>query len=223
MKRSSRPFILEHWRPLVLTQLLLGAACGPKPAAQPSPRTAPADAPGSPVPLLLVPPGVKDVLSFSEPTCQKLYSQTSDYRLVEVDENAQGRTWKRVATEQDWADYSGSSPTATAGITREQEWVLVSLSRASSTGEWLEYLDMCFGPDGRLREAHGRFNTFTSSCAAGGISQESLQSFDAGGRRQSVEVDVRHLSTLSPLSCTPIDVAVPDYLSLESLPFSLPD
>jgi hypothetical protein len=170
----------------------------------------------------LVPPGVKDVLHFSESTCRQLYSQTSDYLLVEVDESAQGRTWKHLATEQEWADYSGSRPTATAGITRKEGWVLVSLSRTSAAGDWLEYLDLCFGPEGRLREAHGRFNTFSSTCSAGGISQESLQAFDASGHRQSVDVDVRHLSTLAPLSCTPVDVATPDYLQLESLPFTLP-
>jgi hypothetical protein len=220
VKRSTLPFI----RPKrgLLVQALLLAACGPQPAAHPESSKTSSDPPGTPVPLLLVPPGVKDVLNFSEPTCRQLYSQTSDYLLVEVDESAQGRTWKRLATEQDWADYSGTRPTATAGITREEDWVLVSLSRTSSAGEWLEYLDLCFGPEGRLHEAHGRFNTFSSTCAAGGISQESLQTFDASGRRQSVEVDVRHLSTLAPLSCTPVDVAVPDYLQLDSLPFTLP-
>ena len=223
MKRSIRHFIFEPRGLLVQALFTLGAACSPKPAAHPSAATSSSDAPKAPVPLLLVPPGVKDVLNFSEPWCRQLYSQTSDYRLVEVDESDQGRTWKRLATDQDWADYSGSSPTATAGITQKQDWVLVSLSRTSATGDWLEYLDMCFGPDGRLHEAHGRFNSFSSTCSSGGISQESLQTFDADGRRQSIEVDVRHLSTLAPLSCKPDDIAAPDYFRLKDLPFALPE
>lgn len=173
------------------------------------------------MPLQLVPPGVKDVLQFTEATCRDLYSQTSDYLLVEMDAADDDGTWKRLNNEEQWAEYSESNPRATAGITRQGDWALVSLSRTSIVGDWLEYVDLCFGPDGRLREAHGRFNTFSSTCAGGGISRESLQGFDADGQRRSLSVDVRHLSTLAPLQCAEGDVERPDYLTVDQLPFPL--
>jgi hypothetical protein len=86
---------------------------------------------------------------------------------------------------------------------RQDGAIAVSMSLSSGSGDWIQYVEYCFRPDGTLARTHATLNTFNAVSKdefkdVNGASRQRDRYFDGSGRQVKVTKRLLDLKTKLP-------------------------
>ncbi|HMF42104.1 MAG TPA: hypothetical protein VKQ32_15630 [Polyangia bacterium] len=99
--------------------------------------------------------------------------------------------------------------------------VFVELFLTSPSGDWAQFADLCYRPDGTLARAVDTLNTFHGDDDDGpGVSRVHTTHFDVGGKIVSKRSKLLDLQTRKPVKRSFMDQKDRIFLRVKDLPFS---
>lgn len=126
------------------------------------------------------------------------------FGLFEKSQSDRGRwTEYNQQAELDAAAKAGDVYDVAQVWSRQDGAIAVSLSLSSGSGDWIQYVEYCFRPDGTLARTHATLNTFNAVSKdefkdVNGASRRRDRYFDGSGRQVKVTKRLLDLKTKLP-------------------------
>lgn len=108
---------------------------------------------------------------------------------------------------------------------REDDAIAISLSLSSGSGDWVQYVEYCFRPDGTVARTHATLNTFNAVSKdefkdVNGASRQRDRHFDGSGKQVKLSKRLLDLKTKRPDPTLQfMEADEPIYKTASALPF----
>jgi len=99
------------------------------------------------------------------------------------------------------------------------EVVIVAAFFTSDSGDWANFIDYCYRPEGTLARTISTFNSFVAGNVPNGIRRERTRYFDTAGKVTASRASVSDIVTGNVLQIQIAGYDEPAYFTVERLPF----
>jgi hypothetical protein len=130
--------------------------------------------------------------------------------------------WKRFARTKDMEGVGEEgAPNTQIRVWRTPDGIaFVEAYYTSGSGDWAQFLDSCYRPDGTLARSTSIYNSFLTETEEGGVRRVRVRHYDSNGKIADTTRRVENIQTGKPAPKARFgDVEEPVALRLEDLPF----
>ncbi len=164
---------------------------------------------------------IRDLLPMKSGPCEALRDEAlgseETFALVFSGES---ETWRRFTSFAEYRAALGENDAVyeSAQMAQRAGFRLVATFHTTPSGDWVQFIDYCYRPDGTLAELHERYNRGSLDCDVP-ITRESRRRFSVKGWPLSSETEVRTLTTFEKTRCDFLEGSVPAHTRFEQQPF----